>query len=206
MRFEDMFVEIGKRNDVKTFNFVSYVPLEEYDRLTIYSMGGEKARILLEETIKERIEMPAEHFRYGSLAYPQDEMGVDAFSRTLGVSSVVTKKRAPGIFHMKQLDFSCNPDIKNAESIADEFFKMKAGGGWLVDSGRSFHFYGKDVLNEREWIRFMQEFYDMPTTVMIGLLDIDYPLMNLTRGYSILRLSESELKKKRPEIRFEIKE
>lgn len=206
--FEDMFIEIGERNRIKTYNFIIYCPLRSYDRMLLFSEGIEEARKELEATIYAEMPVPPEHFRSKSRADIENEMAVrDFYQKTLGISSIVNINDSPSEkFHIKQMDFSCEPTEESAELVAGELAKMKTGGGWLVNSGDSFHFYGKFVVASEGWLKYMKNFdliatdLETPTTI-----DRDYPLMNITRGYSVLRVMESKLKVE-PQIVFDIKE
>jgi len=59
--------------------------------------------------------------------------------------------------------------------------------GYLLKSGRYYHFYGVSLLEESEWIRFMAQFL-MPT-VIVSPRFIGHCLY---RGYVALRLSTDE--------------
>jgi len=73
----------------------------------------------------------------------------------LVVSSRVYTKPSGRIFHIPMLDFRCPPTAGNAKAILRMLSLLGQDHGVLVESGRSFHFYGIQLLSTREWGNFM---------------------------------------------------
>jgi len=68
--------------------------------------------------------------------------------------------------------------------------------GYLLRSGRYYHFYGIALLEEEEWVRFLAQFL-MPTIIVSPR----YIGHSLHRGYTALRLStDPEYKPLLPEV------
>jgi hypothetical protein len=52
--------------------------------------------------------------------------------------------------HIPMLDFHCPPSAKNQELAVQVSKLMDPNGGYLLCSGRSYHFYGKSLISDRE--------------------------------------------------------
>jgi hypothetical protein len=72
----------------------------------------------------------------------------------LAVSSKVGLKNN-GFAHIPMMDFRCEPSSKTAEIVKAALRAMGEEAGLLVNSGRSYHFYGRRLLSRDEWLRFL---------------------------------------------------
>lgn len=59
------------------------------------------------------------------------------------------------IAHIPMLDFRCPCRQENAEAIVKMLRVMGFSEGILVESGRSYHFYGTSLLSEASWVEFL---------------------------------------------------
>ena len=57
--------------------------------------------------------------------------------------------------HIPMLDFRCPCSEENAKAIEKMLTLAGCHEGVLVESGRSYHFYGTSLLSEARWIEFM---------------------------------------------------
>jgi hypothetical protein len=57
--------------------------------------------------------------------------------------------------HLPLLDFRCPPSAANASSIKRAVAAMGQNEGALVESGRSYHFYGFGPLDQSAWLSFV---------------------------------------------------
>jgi hypothetical protein len=64
------------------------------------------------------------------------------------ISRVLCKDKQ--IFHIPFIDFHCSSNEKNTMLATDIIHILKLGPGYLLDSGKSFHFIGKKLINESE--------------------------------------------------------
>jgi len=72
----------------------------------------------------------------------------------LTISSKVTLK--DGRFaHIPMMDFKCAPTAQNVELARKAFKKIGQDHGVLLNSGKSFHYYGYTLLDETAWRAFM---------------------------------------------------
>jgi hypothetical protein len=116
-------------------------------------------------------------------------------SQLLGVASLVkSKQHEPK--HIPMMDFICPPNESNADLLASLLAEGLRMPGFLLDSGRSFHFYGVQLLSEVEWRRFIGK-----CVLMSGLVDDRYVGHQLVDGYCVLRISSSLKKKRVPIVR-----
>jgi hypothetical protein len=124
----------------------------------------------------------------------------------LGISSAYANKNNE-LKHMKHIDFGILvPEIDDADNYFDDILAdlntIKTGEGWLVHSGNSFHFHGKETINQAQWNKYMQSLFDR--AAINTIIDEQWPYLQLERGYSILRVEKSRIKQK-PKIIGEIK-
>jgi len=92
-------------------------------------------------------------------------------------------------FHIPMMDFDCEISCENLEKI-QTFLKISDKKGVILQSGRSYHYYGIELIPEREWLMFLGRcllFMDYTDSRYIGHRIID--------GYGSLRISEN---KRRP--------
>jgi hypothetical protein len=72
----------------------------------------------------------------------------------LAISSKVTLK-AGGIAHIPLMDFKCAPTAQNVDLAVKAFKEIGQEHGVLLNSGKSFHFYGYPLLDPAAWRAFM---------------------------------------------------
>lgn len=58
------------------------------------------------------------------------------------------------IMHIPMLDFECDVSGENLSKII-EFVNEIKEAGVILESGRSYHYYGFNLLDEKRWIKFM---------------------------------------------------
>ena len=81
------------------------------------------------------------------------------------------------------LDFRCAVSPANQEAIALAMKSMGQHRGALLESGRSYHFYGYDPLEPGEWVRFMSR-----AILLAPLIDVRYLAHCLIEGLACLRV------------------
>lgn len=106
-------------------------------------------------------------------------------TRAIGLTSLT--QTVKGQMHIPMIDFS-------SERIANVEATLQTIGmpGLLIDSGKSYHFYGFVLLNNDQWEYFM-EFIDK-----LRAVDGKWPSLQLEQGYSLLRLTPSRKKLYQP--------
>jgi hypothetical protein len=112
----------------------------------------------------------------------------------IGVSSRV-RLLDNAIRHIPLIDFRCGKSAANLKTLNHLFRQMGQRRGVLLDSGRSYHFYGLDLLDEREWLAFMGR-----CLLLTPLVDTRYIAHRLIDDYGRLRISTSRNKPKLPVV------
>jgi hypothetical protein len=72
-------------------------------------------------------------------------------------SRVLTKPDNKETDHIPMLDFRCPPSPYNVRAIIRMLTLLGHEHGVLVESGRSYHFYGVKLLSNHEWNQFMSK-------------------------------------------------
>lgn len=137
----DVIYEIMRRNkSVKEFNFAVYfyVPetLTEKGRLKIYPIKVNQ--ITNFQDFQKKLD---------SIKIPNNWI--------LGLISQV--KMLNGEYrHIPQIDFQCPISKKNLNLIKKQFLQIiKIFPGYILESGKSYHYIGLQLLNEKEWKKFI---------------------------------------------------
>lgn len=99
------------------------------------------------------------------------------------------------ILHIPMMDFSCPPDENSLTFLKEAFRSFGLQEGVFFDSGRSYHFYGLQLLDETEWRSFMGK-----CILLEPFTDVRYIAHRLISGKAILRLTPSKLKPQIPTI------
>jgi hypothetical protein len=97
------------------------------------------------------------------------------------------------------MDFMCVPSSTNLELLAHLLGDLHQGRGCLLDSGRSYHYYGFRLLSGTEWQMFLGK-----SLLMSGFADDRYIGHQLVDGHCVLRLSSGKLKSCVPTVVAEL--
>lgn len=110
----------------------------------------------------------------------------------LGVLSKVKMKGKT--LHMPMIDFSCN---QSAESIGKIEWLLQLIGqkeGVILSSGRSYHYYGANLMDKKEWFNFLGD------CGLSGLVDERYVFHRFKDQCGILCLTACPLRPKTPTV------
>jgi hypothetical protein len=119
-------------------------------------------------------------------------------SKLLGLQSNVAIAGG-GQAQIPMMDFMCSPSARNKERLTCLLQSLCMGRGFLLESGRSYHYYGMHLLTEREWRVFLGK-----CLLMTGCVDERYVGHQLVNEYCVLRLSSGKLKNLAPIVVAEI--
>jgi len=99
-------------------------------------------------------------------------------------------------FHLPLMDFSeRSAGLENNLTMILCFLEQAGyGNGVVLSSGRSFHYYGNCLMNERVWRIFLGD------CLLSGLADPRYVGHNIKDGCATLRLSACSLRPHIPEV------
>jgi len=101
--------------------------------------------------------------------------------------------------HIPMMDFMCPPSYENQQALSGLLRELNHGRGFLLESGRSYHYYGLQILDERQWHVFLGK-----CLLMSGFVDDRYVGHQLVDGHCVLRLSAGQLKAKIPTVIAEL--
>jgi hypothetical protein len=118
--------------------------------------------------------------------------------RLIGVVSRVLLTGG-GAAHIPMMDFLCVPSARNLEMLTHLLGDLRQGRGCLLESGRSYHYYGYKLLTEDGLKIFLGK-----CLLMSGFADDRYIGHQLVDGHCVLRLSSGTLKPSVPTVVAEI--
>jgi hypothetical protein len=87
--------------------------------------------------------------------------------------------------HFPMLDLRCKRSASNCETALDVARRLLPGGGWLLDSGRSYHIVGTSPVSAVALGRFL-----VNALFYAPIVDRHYVAHHLRRGWCSLRISQ----------------
>lgn len=130
----------------------------------------------------------------------QEKIKLDSFFKKdsaehLGFTSFI-KKQNGFMGHIPMIDFNCPYSIENLLKIEKTLYMLAQGKGFLLESGKSYHFYGIKLLSVEEWVNFTKLCAEQ------DIIGKHWPYFQLQRqrGYSTLRISTSTQKPHLPKV------
>ena len=96
--------------------------------------------------------------------------------------------------HIPMVDFMCPCSDQGPQRVVDTLSVLGEREGFIVESGKSYHYWGIHLLSEEEWRNFMRR---RQTQEIIGY---DWPFSQLQDGFSVLRISTSPTKPHLPKV------
>jgi hypothetical protein len=115
-------------------------------------------------------------------------------SQAVGINSVCWLRDGT-VRHIPMIDFKCKITRANLRRIRQSLLEI-GQKGLVLQSGRSFHFYGLTLLREKEWIKFMGD------SLLIKQCDSRWIGHSLLERRCNLRFTTNTLKKTNPVVRF----
>src|ERR1019366_5661556 len=119
-------------------------------------------------------------------------------NRLLGICSKI-RLIGGGTAHIPMMDFMCSASTTSLELITHLIEALRQGQGSLLDSGRSYHYYGFQLLTEEKWKVFLGK-----CLLMSGFADDRYIGHQLVDGHCVLRLSSGKSKTRVPKVILEL--
>ncbi len=103
-------------------------------------------------------------------------------------------------YQLHQVDFSVPAVHGDQCEIFETLKKLGLQNGYLIDSGNSYHYQGRDLLGHKDWTGFMKSLKSHAS------VDPYWPDQMLFLEYSVLRLTAKDKtsKTKEPEVIAEI--
>jgi hypothetical protein len=189
--------ELKKRHlELNHFHYIKYTPgvgLE--NRLAIASDSSSSVDILIDEMLK--------HSNQNHASIPIKLENIQSVlslfsgkSEAIGLVSPINEM-GDKAKHIPMLDFKCEVSDRNSK-IIETFLKKINQPGYLLNSGNSYHFYGKQLMNKEEWLKLNYQ-----ALLMVPYVDQRYIAHRLLSGFSVLRINKTENK---PTVPFLITE
>jgi hypothetical protein len=97
--------------------------------------------------------------------------------------------------HIPMMDFRCPPSVKNLDRVTIALKQIGQKRGAILETGKSYHFYGFDVLDEKQWTQFLAK-----CLLLSPLVDTRYIAHRLQIGTCVLRLTSCVQKPKVPVV------
>lgn len=119
-------------------------------------------------------------------------------NRLLGILSKVRLLGGESA-HIPMMDFKCAPSVRNLEVLVNLLNDLRQGPGYVLESGRSYHYYGLRLLSEEDWKVFLGK-----CLLMYGYTDERYIGHQLIDGHCVLRLSAGKSKSNVPRVVAEL--
>ena len=118
--------------------------------------------------------------------------------RVLGMQSNVTLANGTHA-HIPMMDFKCTPSPRNLERLTGLLGSLQMGKGFVLETGRSYHYYSTQIVDDLTWRIFLGK-----CLLMTGNVDERYVGHQLINGFCVLRLSAGRMKKFTPRVVAEI--
>jgi hypothetical protein len=97
--------------------------------------------------------------------------------------------------HIPMMDFYCPPTTRNLEVVYAALLRLGQVRGVILDSGRSYHYYGCDMMTDAGWRDFLSA-----SLLLMPFTDSRYIAHRLLGGACALRLSKSKHKRQIPRV------
>jgi len=136
-------------------------------------------------------EIPRGAVLQGALLTRQAQL---ASNELLGITSRISTQQK-GEMHIPMMDFHCAISSKNLGILSELLSETGQEHGFILESGRSYHYYGKEVLTRDQWIGFLGK-----CLLMKNFVDERYVGHQLVDRHCVLRLSTSPRKPVIPSV------
>jgi hypothetical protein len=95
--------------------------------------------------------------------------------------------------HLPMMDFRCKPSVNNLKKVKSSLKALGQKNGAILESGRSYHFYGFELMNRDEWVKYLSK-----CLLLAPIADTRYIAHRLIEGVGSLRLTASQSKPVKP--------
>lgn len=198
---EEVIRKLAKDNGIKKFNLVTYASFEadsdtlSPEEIRPYELIPVPTTYLLTHSLSDTIKQ----YSFKQHCDPYNVFGIASIVWVHEGNRTVRRE-------IVQLDIDAQwPDTRAPQmtdedvpfDVAKRASKLCNQPGYLVHSStfegflQNFHFYGKKLVTHEEWEKLMKE-------AMHGFVDHSWCQYNLSRGYSVLRVSANKVKPQQP--------
>jgi len=170
---------------IKKLTFYVYTPSPNLSERQKIRKDLSLSDLLFHNPTKEFFELEREKITVENLREIIGKLKKDSAISVM--SKIKTEKE---IYHLPMMDFFSADHLKIEELIR----KIIKARGVILFSGRSYHYYGATLLNEKEWLNFLGD------CLLSGLVEARYIGHLLKDQSATLRLSASVLKPSVPVV------
>jgi hypothetical protein len=161
--------------------------LSYWDSVLACAQDKKDIETLVNEAVRHEDTQCQNRFQLNrSLVNPKDLLPIIEAEKpnTMSICSLVYKKDDSAVYQIPFMDMHCKPSEANLEKCIAGFrtFGMP---GLILNSGRSYHFYGLQTLTQAEWVRFMGK-----CLLLTSLTDVRYVGHRLMEGLCDIRVTE----------------
>ena len=114
--------------------------------------------------------------------------------RTLAVTSKTKTQDTNKVFHIPMMDFNCEASSENLKKIQEFLDKIGQRGAVLL-SGRSYHYYGVELLSKRNWFLFLAK-----CLLFVDFVDSRYVGHRIIDNHTALRISKEIRRSHLPKV------
>lgn len=199
-------ISLGAKALDLALSLPAIIPNLQFLEFTVYSPSpGAKKRIAKAQFLSPK-DKAKELLRNDSIKNQNIRLSIDGFAEWLPkIISGLSRTQALGINskcwlkdgsdrQIPMMDFKPKPGDANLEQIKQSLVKMGQRGA-LLESGASYHFYGFNVLDQKDWVDFLGQ------SLLDEFSDSRWIGHSLIQGSCILRVTGSDLKRTIPVFR-----
>jgi hypothetical protein len=138
------------------FRKISGLPFWDCANLACFESGSETGRLLSEALFHNgdaasRWTKPIDWVCRDNL-----EKLVESLDRNrILILSSEVKLDSGEVMHIPMIDFHCPESTQNTALVEECMRRLNCGGGWIVSSGKSYHFYGRHLLSQASLYKFL---------------------------------------------------
>jgi len=180
----------------KQWSEMTGTQLAFWDSISAVSLLDTSTDSLIEEAVRHDPRSLTEEVSVESLsAESLQEMAI-ARSNEFAVGLYSGCRLENGSYaHIPMMDFRGTPSERHLARIKKGLHSIDQTRGVILTSGRSYHFYGFDLLTQQEWFKFMGR-----CLLLAPLTDSRYIAHRLIEGEAALRLTRSISKPEIPSV------
>ncbi len=175
MNVEDVLVELAReKEDIEAYKFCVFKPYIKEEDKDYFSI---LAVLPFSLFWVSRMRIYGGFFNHLRTKYIRSDETV------LGLTSLVKLKDNREQQHLPLIDFNCGKSPEDLAKVYEELKRLKYLEGYVLDSGRSYHYIGANVFSDGEFNRFLEDVHEL------DIVGHNWPRLQKDVGYAVLRLT-----------------
>jgi hypothetical protein len=159
-----------------------------WESILLSAKNSSDIKVIMKEAIRHEATPKNHRVSVSNKAISFDQLLLNQLSlpkhHALSICSLVKKKNSDERFHLPIMDMRCKPTAANLEKCKYAFNHL-GFPGIILNSGKSYHYYGLKILSQEEWVSFMGK-----CLLLTPLSDVRYVGHRLMEGLGDLRITE----------------